>query len=215
MKKVFSILMVVFAMTAMVACTEKENNGSSTADGWVDLGLPSGLLWATYNVGASAPEQSGEVFAWGETQPKIEYSWSTYQYCNGGDAYQLTKYCTDTNYGYNGYTDNLTTLEPGDDAATAYLGNGARTPTYFEWRELLANTTVVATSQNGVEGRKFTAANGNSIFLPFGYYWSASLYTDYPLWAWNLFVESRFQELSINEGERYHAFYVRAVKNAN
>ena len=65
---------------------------------YVDLGLPSGLLWATCNVGADTPEDYGDYFAWGETQPKDTYNWSTYQYCNG--SYNtLTKYCNDSDYG--------------------------------------------------------------------------------------------------------------------
>ena len=132
---------------------------------YVDLGLPSGLLWAACNVGANAPEEYGDYFAWGETQPKDVYNWSTYQYCMGSNN-TLTKYCTDPNYGYNGFTDNLTILLPEDDAATANWGNGWRMPTKEEWQELLDNTTVTWTQQNGVNGRLFTGSNGNSLFLP-------------------------------------------------
>ena len=78
---------------------------------YVDLGLPSGLLWATCNVGADTPEAYGDYFAWGETEPKNTYNLSTYQYANGTfDDPQLTKYCNNPSYGYNGFTDNLTTL---------------------------------------------------------------------------------------------------------
>ena len=90
---------------------------------WVDLGLPSGTLWATCNVGASKPEEYGDYFAWGETEPKDEYCWSTYLHCKG-DYNSLTKYCHQYDYGYNGFTDNLTELEPADDAATANWGSG-------------------------------------------------------------------------------------------
>ena len=132
---------------------------------YVDLGLPSGLLWATCNVGADAPEEYGDYFAWGEITPKDDYSWSTYQYCNG--SYNtLTKYCNNANYGYNGFTDGLTTLLPEDDAATANWGNDWRMPTWEEWWELLDNTTATMTTQNGVYGRLFIASNGNSLFLP-------------------------------------------------
>ena len=88
---------------------------------WVDLGLPSGLLWATRNVGANSPEDYGNYFAWAETSPKSVYDWDTYIYTcgNWGD---LTKYCDNSNYGCNGFTDNLTILQPGDDAATANYG---------------------------------------------------------------------------------------------
>ena len=168
---------------------------------YVDLGLPSGLLWANCNVGADNPEDYGDYFAWGETQPKDTYNWSTYQYCNG-DYNLLTKYCTDASYGYNGFTDNLTTLRPDDDAATTNWGNGWRMPTEAEWQELLDNTTITWTQQNGVNGRLFTASNGNSLFLPaagyrwdgelnyagdFSIYWSSSLDTDSPRSAGSLF----------------------------
>ena len=132
---------------------------------YVDLGLPSGLLWATCNVGASSPEEYGDYFAWGETQPKDNYEWSTYQYCMGSFN-TLTKYCNNPDCGYNGFTDNLTTLLPEDDAATANWGSGWRMPTYDNWIELYRNTTMTWMTQNGVNGRLFTASNGNSLFLP-------------------------------------------------
>ena len=156
---------------------------------YVDLGLPSGTLWATCNVSASAPEDYGDYFAWGETQPKEVYNWSTYQYCDG-NRYTMTKYCGNSNYGNGGFTDSLTTLLPEDDAATANMGTGWRMPTSVDWAELYNNTTNTWTTQNGVYGRLFTAPNGSSIFLPdagyrfdndlfdagsFGYYWSSSL----------------------------------------
>ena len=155
---------------------------------YVDLGLPSGILWATCNVGADAPEEYGDYFAWGETKPKDYYFVSNYQYCNGDE--KLTKYCDNSNYGYNGFTDDLTTLLPEDDAATVNWDNDWRMPTKEEWQELYSNTTFTWTTQNGVNGRCFTASNGNSLFLPaaggyngsslsaagsYGYYWSSSL----------------------------------------
>ena len=133
--------------------------------GYVDLGLPSGTMWATCNVGATTTEGYGDYFAWGETQSKEYYDWSTYKYCNGSYN-QLTKYCNQSDYGYNGFTDNLTVLQPSDDVATANWGNGWCMPTEEEWRELYENTSNTWTTQNGVNGRLFTANNGNSLFLP-------------------------------------------------
>ena len=171
---------------------------------YVDLGLPSGLLWATCNVGAATPEGYGDYFAWGETQPKTNYDWSNYQHCNG-DYNQLTKYCSRSGFGYNGFTDYLTTLLPEDDAATANWGNGWRMPTQEEWDELLDNTTSVWTTRNGVNGRLFTASNGNSLFLPAagyrassslykagsdGYYWLSSINWNYPDEAWLFYFYS-------------------------
>ena len=156
---------------------------------YVDLGLPSGLLWANCNVGAYAPEECGLHFAWAETQPKNYYSWNNYQYCNGNYT-TLTKYCYNPDYGYNGYTDTLHILQPEDDAVTVRWGEDWRTPTKEEWQELCQNTTFTWTTQNGVNGGLFTADNGNSLFLPaagyyeYGYcvnkgsecfYWSSSL----------------------------------------
>ena len=173
-------------------------NGGSGGHAYVDLGLPSGLLWATCNVGANNPEDYGDYFAWGETQPKDTYDWSTYQYCNGSE-YTLTKYCSISGHGYNGFTDDLTTLLPEDDAATANWGGNWRMPTQAEFQELLDNMTVTWTTQNGVEGMLFVATNGNSLFLPaagcrrgdmidvvgsFANYWSSSLYTDNPNYTW-------------------------------
>jgi len=105
-----------------------------TDNSLVDLGLSSGNLWATCNVGASSPEQDGGYYAWGETSTKDNYSWDTYQY--GSSATTLTKYCTKAANGNNGFTDALNTLEVGDDAAAANLGTGWTVPTNSEWQEL-------------------------------------------------------------------------------
>ena len=109
-------------------------NPGTTSGEWVDLGLPSGLLWYSVNLGAAAPEHYGDYYAWGETKTKEDYSWSTYAY--GSASNQLTKYCNNSEYGLDGYTDNLTTLQSSDDAATAVIGKGARIPTKDEWQEL-------------------------------------------------------------------------------
>ena len=157
--------------------------------GSVNLGLPSGTLWAPCNVGASTPEEYGYFYAWGETQPKNNYDFSTYQYCNGS-LYTITKYCSDASYGYQSYTDNLTVLQSSDDAATCNWGQAWRMPTQEQWQELLDNTTHTWTTRNGVSGMLFTASNGNSLFMPAsghrvgtstesvgseGYYWSSTL----------------------------------------
>jgi hypothetical protein len=163
----------------------------------VDLGLPSGLKWASFNLGATAPEEYGVYFAWGETEPKSKYDWSTYKWCMGSEK-TMTKYCNKSSYGYNGFTDNKTVLEPEDDAAAVALGGSWRMATYAEWDELKTKCTWNWTTQNGVEGRLVTGPNGNSIFLPAagyrydpylssagwgGYYWSSSLNTGVPYYA--------------------------------
>ena len=168
--------------TSMVASDRPVNNGHE----YIDLGLS--VKWATCNVGANSPEGYGDYFAWGETQPKSTYDWSTYKWCNGSYN-NLTKYCTRSDYGW---VDNRTHLEKNDDAARMNWGGSWRMPTRIELNELLNNCTWTWTTQNGVNGYKVTSkSNGNSIFLPAagliinssfffkvgsnGYYWSSSL----------------------------------------
>ena len=140
---------------------------------YVDLGLPSGLLWATCNVGADSPGDYGNYYAWGETETKITYYWINYKWCNGSYN-NLIKYCTKSDYGT---VDNKTVLEPEDDAAHVNWGGTWRMPTLEEMIELRDNCTSEWTTQNGVKGRKFIGPNGSSIFLPAtGYYYGGSLY---------------------------------------
>ena len=193
-----------------------------TVGEWVDLGLPSGLLWYSVNIGATSPEEYGCYFAWGETQAKEEYIWSTYSYCTvdaDGRLSTFTKYDT---------VDNKTVLEASDDVATVVLGTGARIPTYDDWHELWSNiTTVERTEQNGVNGMKITAANGQSLFLPaagyfrdgsslygagsVGSYWSSSL-----CWPGSINAASiGFNPAGGPSGggcSRHYGFSVRAVR---
>ena len=153
---------------------------------YVDLGLPSGIKWATCNVDATAPEEYGGYYAWGETEEKEDYSWETYKWYNGSET-TITKYCTDSDYGI---VDNKTTLDPEDDVAHVKWGGDWRMPTSAEQEELLNKCTWTWTEQNGVNGNRVTGPNGNSIFLPAagnrygtgldysgssGDYWSSSL----------------------------------------
>ena len=171
----------------------------------VDLGLPSGIKWASCNVGAEKPEDYGNYYAWGEVLPKEDYSWATYKYANGASD-KLTKYCTDASKGDNGFTDNKTTLEPEDDAARVNWGCSWRMPTYAEWCELLDNCTWTWTTQNGINGYQVASeTNSNSIFLPaagfrsdtflnyvgdFGDYWFSSLAEGSSDGAWYLYFNS-------------------------
>lgn len=193
---------------------------------YVDLGLPSGLLWATCNVGANSPEEYGHYFAWGETVPKDYYDWNTYQYCTGWES-TLTKYCYQSNYGYCFFTDDLTVLLPEDDAATANWGGNWRMPTKEEWQELLDNTTHTETTYNGVNGRQFTAANGNSLFFPAagyrfrdnlnsvdnGDYWSSSLSNVVSSDASNFYFEYGMGEYGMGGSYRRTGMSVRAVRS--
>ncbi len=172
---------------------------------YVDLGLPSGTLWATFNIGATRPEEVGDFFAWGETEPKDTYNWATYKHCNGSST-SFTKYCTND---YYGTVDGKTKLEPADDAATANWGKTWSMPTQEHYRELVNSdyTTCIKTTQEGVSGLKITSKkNGNSIFLPMGggYRASSSSYnTDYGYyWMSDLFagIDNLAYSFSINWG---------------
>ena len=191
---------------------------------WVDLGLPRGTIWATRNVGASAPEDYGDYFAWGETAPKSCYDWGTYKWCNGS-FYTLTKYCTDSDYGYYGFVDNKRELDPSDDAACAHYPGG-RMPSLVQIQELCDNCTWQWTQRNGVNGQLVTGPNGNTMFLPaaglrwdesldyagsYGYYWSRTLYSSDPRDAYFLDFSSgqwhRWRSVSRDDGRT-----VRAVR---
>jgi len=134
---------------------------------WVDLGL--GTLWATRNVGASAPEDYGDYFAWGETAPKSYYDWNTYKwsYIGADGDVKLSKYY---------YGDNKTELDPSDDAACAHYPGG-RMPSLEQIQELCNNCTWQWTQRNGVNGHLVTGPNGNTMFLPAaGRRWCESLW---------------------------------------
>ena len=207
-----------------VSFTTKEqsstpNNGTENGYAYVDLGLS--VKWATCNVGANSLEDYGDYFAWGETSTKSTYNWSTYKYCNG--SYNtLTKYNNSSSYGT---VDNKTQLDLSDDAARVNWGGSWRMPTDAEWTELREQCTWTWTTQNGVYGRKVTSkTNGNSIFLPaagsredsslynagsYGNFWSSSLYTDDPYYAWRVYFSSSNVDRDI--GSRYYGQSVRPV----
>lgn len=179
---------------------------------FVDFGLS--VMWANWNLGASSPEEYGDYYAWGETETKSEYSWSTYKWCNGSYS-TMTKYCNNTSYGKY---DGKTVLVPEDDAAHISLGGNWRMPTNEEWGELIDNCTWSWTTMNGVYGIKITSNKEGYtdkwMFLPaagyrrgaslemtgsYGNYWSSSLTTDaYPYYAWyatfdsSMFIKSRY-----------------------
>lgn len=137
--------------------------GGTTTDkvGYVDLGLPSGNLWAECNLGASSPEAYGDYYAWGEVKPKQEYTYPNHKwYKEGAPSLGFTKYNNE---------DGKLTLEDEDDAVIQKLGNGWRTPTLADFRELTNQklTTIKKTTLNGVAGYQITSKkNGKSIFIP-------------------------------------------------
>ena len=216
--KTLAMVMTCMAMALCVSCKKDDNNEPSGGHEYVDLGLPSGLLWATCNVGADKPEDYGDYFAWGETATKSTYNFSTYKWCNG-DYDNLTKYCTNSSYGT---VDNKTVLEPEDDAAHVNWGGSWRMPTLDEIQELKDNCTWTWTTHGGVNGCRGEGSNGESIFLPAadyynsdglncaGYYWSSSLKTNYPDCAYHLGFG--FDEVYIaSYGYRFYGQSVRPV----
>lgn len=231
MKKLFYIAAAALLTLGMASCERPDDNdepdNQNVPEGYVDLGLPSGLLWAECNVGATTPEGYGNFYAWGMVDTVSEYLWEQYSLGdnNGESGYVLYKYNTAEWYGT---VDNLLTLQASDDVATQTLGDGARIPTKAEWLELLNNTTSAWTTVNGVNGRKFTASNGHSIFLPaaggmygssldgeglYGRYWSSSLLDSEPLYAWGMGFFSGYQD--VFDGMRDFGRSVRPVRPAS
>lgn len=173
---------------------------------YVDLGLPSGLKWATCNVGANAPEEYGDFFAWGETETYNESTYKWYMY--NGTKRTITKYCTDSK---NGPADDKIILEAEDDAAQKNWGGSWRMPTNTELDELRVECSWIWTSQNGVNGYIVKGPNGNTIFLPaagypyyesvndvgsYGGYWSSSLSESINICAHSLSFESDSYEMA-------------------
>ena len=188
---------------------------------FVDLGLPSGLLWATTNIGAETAADNGNYYAWGETTTKSNYTWSTYKY--GTSTSNITKYNS---------TDGKTILDKEDDAAYVNWGSSCRMPTEAEFGELLdtCNCTWTWTSTKNssgisINGYKVTnKKNGNSIFLPasggrfgddlydhgsYGDYWSSTLLTSNVFYACCLDFYSSYRRT--DNYYRYRGLTVRPV----
>lgn len=130
--------------------SEKAPDPTVSAGAVVDLGLS--VYWCSCNVGAEAPEEYGDYYAWGETKPKSSYTRGNYSYYNSS---------TDT---YTNIGDNISGTEY--DAATVNLGSDWRMPTKDEFQELLDKCTWEWTQIKGINGYKVTGTNGNSIFIP-------------------------------------------------
>ena len=200
--------------------------GGGSEDGVVDLGLPSGTLWATCNVGADAPEEYGDFFAWGETAPKDYYDWRTYQWCNGSQ-YALTKYCAYTGYGDNGFADFKTELDLEDDAAYVNMGALWRTPSFEQMQELIEHCTMVFTQRNGVRGCLVIGPNSKTMFLPaagnrwqnehgdeglYGIYWTSMCHYNDPFYAFFFNFDTDDRTFSNDFNYRSFGFTVRPVR---
>ena len=199
----------------------------------VDLGLPSGIKWASCNLGASKPEEYGSYYQWGGledvTDTSIYLDYSNCPYHTGTSAAAVwTKYITSNMSSFwsgIGSPDKKKVLDLEDDVAHIKLGGKWRMPTDADFRELLDNCTSEWTTMNGVKGRIFTSnKNCNSIFLPaagnrcyddldlvgsIGYYWSSSLITDYPNYAYFMFFDS--SSVFTSSDPRYLGQSVRPV----
>lgn len=174
-----------------------EPTGMTEGHGWIDLGLPSGLKWATCNVGASTPSELGEGYAWGETtiKTKDEYTWQSYRFRLEGDSednVKLKKYNTES---IRGIVDNKMKLDECDDIAHVKWGGNWRMPTSEDINELLDNCTFEWGSLDGVKGCKVTSRiNGKSFFLPKTHqiggaeYWTSTLYSSTSSGAYCLFL---------------------------
>ena len=201
---------------------------------YVDLGLPSGTLWATCNVGATYPEEYGDYFAWGETTSKADYTWETYRWMTPGqdDRKYINKYTfADEQTSYIWYNsegifvgDNKTELDPEDDAATANWGREWKMPTNDQFEELMDGEYTIIEKDvklNGVLGFRVTSRiNGNSIFFP-----SAGYMDETDLWDdgedaeyWTSSLSDRYSEMAVYADipnvsycDRYYGYSVRPV----
>ena len=208
--------------TTVKGASHGPGHGTLNGHEWVDLGLPSGLKWATCNVGASAPEEAGSYFAWGETEPKNKYDWKSYKFQSGvnlfGDVKHLTKYCGTRDFGWD------VDLEPEDDVAVVRWGTRWRMPSKTDIKELREYGEWTWTRQNGKNGYRVTGRNGNSIFLPAmgvrvgekvdgsgssGYYWLSSRGVNVDSLAYYLLI--CFSEGYSSLGHRCYGCMVRPV----
>ncbi len=226
-------ILTVIVCGMLVACSSDDNEDTKDFQKehkFVDLGLPSGTLWACCNIGANSPEEYGDYFAWGEIKGnrsgKTDFSWGTYKWAKGSKD-TLIKYNTKSKFGS---VDNKTELDLKDDAAYANWGSKWRIPSIEQFEELYNSkyTTTEWTTLNGIRGRYIISKkNNNYIFLPAGgilsdyslenelihkegHYWSRSLDSDYPCEAWSSAIYVHEADL-ITLSYRYKGFNIRPV----
>ena len=197
---------------------------------WVDLGLPSGTLWATCNIGANSPEDYGDYFAWGETAPKLEYNWDTYKWSYYDQETSFLCFSKYNTGDYQGTVDGKTELDPDDDAAYVNWGHQWRMPNRAQQVELREYCTWQCIQRNGVYGQLVTGPNGNTMFLPFtgegeysdglhngkgsdGDYWSRTRNLTYSNHACCQYIDYYGSfGWNIDYFLRYRGFAVRAVR---
>ena len=193
---------------------------------YVNLGLPSGTLWASCNIGANNPYEYGDYFAWGETATKTSYNWASYSFSKEATD-KLTKYCTKAQFGSNGFNDSKIAIERSDDVASVKWGLPWHIPTIDQMQELKDYCTWTWTIRSGKNGYLITGRNGNSIFLPatgcrqnsnlnnaglLGFYWTSSLNVSVPQKAFYLHFGSGGVKSENGDYFRFYGFAVRPVR---
>ena len=212
------VLLAIFSMLAAACDNVEMKEGQDNLIVCVDLGLPSGVKWATCNVGATKPTDFGDYYAWGETEPKKMYTMGTYVWYNETDKY---------NTGYS------VTIQPIDDVAHLLWKANWRIPTEKDWTELKNECTWNWILNDTTYGFSVIGPNGSSIFLPaagsmddyglsrddnHGNYWSSTIDTDYnyPNMAkcLSFFASTMSQGYYVEwypRNPRYHSFTIRPV----
>ncbi len=194
------VITAVAAGNCVITCTAADGSGTKATCNVVvhggpsgveavDLGLPSGTLWANMNVGATSPEKYGGYYAWGEITTKTEHTWKNYRF---GIKDAVTKYNAQ---------DGLTELLDADDVAYVNWGEDWLMPTRAELQELKDDCTITEKTQDNVKGLTVTGPNGNSIFLPYGGRHNGSQY-EYVGVGCHLWTKSR-NESDPNQAPRF------------
>lgn len=221
---IISALATAAFCATLTSCDEEDSSIDVAIPEAVDLGLS--VRWASFNLGASAPEGTGNYYSWGETsvKPAAESNWKGYRLCDDIALWTFTKY---------NEQDGLTRLEAADDAAHAALGGKWRMPTYAECIELVENCSPVMGQRNGAWGYTFTGPNGNTLFIPLtgyletdgtlvyhwsqvgedakGCYWSSDLHPENDTQAKDLFLFMGYTHGNYDQWFRYAAQTVRPV----
>lgn len=224
MKTIFPLLLSALLLPcAAVAQSPSSAYHPTAPTGFVDLGLPSGTLWAPFNVGASRPSEPGDRFAWGEVEPKAEYEWDNYKWSTVQlDTARITKYAYDQWAVPDGaQCDDITALSPQDDAASQAWGPVWSTPSADDWAELWEHCVFSPDTLCGVVGFTITGSNESSIFLPAtdgarANYWASDLpkpshSNSYRAQEFEFSLADSMTYIYMGERDRRNGFAIRPV----